>query len=95
MEASAETFGGVAVVGLPVVVNDQLFNCAAVVHRGELLGLVPKTYLPNYKEFYEARWFAPAAAATPREVFWGDDVVRFGTDLLFGAEDVEGLVLGV
>jgi NAD+ synthase (glutamine-hydrolysing) len=101
IEASAQTFAGVAVVGLPIQVDDQLFNCAAVVHRGELLGLVPKSCLPNYKEFYEGRWFAPAAAANSHEVYWeGDsegegDYVRFGSDLLFAAEDVEGLVVGV
>ena len=49
----------VAVVGLPLQVDQLLYNCAAVVHRGRLLGLVPKTYLPNYREFYEARQFTP------------------------------------
>ncbi len=48
------------VVGVPINVQDQLYNCAAVIARGELLGLVPKSYLPNYKEFYERRWFHPA-----------------------------------
>src|SRR5947209_12032151 len=61
--ASETAFAGLAVVGVPFLVNDQLFNCAAVIHHGELLGLLPKSHLPNYKEFYEARWFAPAAAA--------------------------------
>jgi NAD+ synthase (glutamine-hydrolysing) len=97
VKASAESFAGMAIVGLPMLVDDQLFNCAAVVHRGDLLGLVPKSYLPNYKEFYEARWFTPAATAVSHEVYWeGDqDFVRFGTDLLFAAEDVDGLVVGV
>jgi NAD+ synthase (glutamine-hydrolysing) len=95
IESSATSFAGVAVVGLPWLVDDQLFNCAAVVHQGELLGLVPKSYLPNYKEFYEARWFAPAATAVSQQVFWDDDYVRFGTDLLFEAENVAGLVVGV
>ena len=54
----------VAVVGLPLRVNEQLFNCAAVVHRGRILGVVPKSYLPNYGEFYEGRQFNPAAAAS-------------------------------
>jgi NAD+ synthase (glutamine-hydrolysing) len=53
---STAAFSGVAVVGLPLLVDDQVFNCAAVLHRGRLLGVVPKSYLPNYKEFYEARW---------------------------------------
>src|SRR5262249_51828361 len=57
-----------AVVGLPVAVDDQLFNCAALIQRGRLLGLVPKSFIPNYKEFYEGRWFAAAATARSRHV---------------------------
>ncbi len=91
----ATAFSGVAVVGLPLLVDDQVFNCAAVVHKGRVLGVVPKSYLPNYKEFYEARWFAPAATARSREVVLGGETVPFGTDRLFAARDVEGLVLGV
>src|SRR3954447_20638998 len=49
---SANRFSGLAIVGLPVVVEDRLYNCAAVVHRGRVLGVVPKSYLPSYKEFY-------------------------------------------
>jgi NAD+ synthase (glutamine-hydrolysing) len=95
VEACATLFAGVAIVGLPMRIDDRLFNCAAVLHGGELLGLVPKSYLPNYKEFYEARWFAPAAAAVGHEVFWDGELVPFGTDLLFADEDMEGLVIGV
>src|SRR5437764_9456428 len=51
-EASRSAFSGLAVVGLPLAVDDQLFNCAAVLHRGRVLGVVPKSFLPNYKEFY-------------------------------------------
>ena len=58
--ASRRRCAAVAVVGLPLRVDHSLFNCAAVVHRGRLLGVVPKTYLPNYGEFYEARQFNPA-----------------------------------
>src|SRR5437899_2674666 len=52
-EASASRYSGVAVVGLPLAVDDQLFNCAALLHRGRILGIVPKSFIPNYKEFYE------------------------------------------
>ena len=51
----------VAAVGLPVRANNKLYNCAAVIHKGQILGLVPKTHIPNYGEFYERRWFASAA----------------------------------
>ncbi|HXN87498.1 MAG TPA: nitrilase-related carbon-nitrogen hydrolase, partial [Candidatus Binataceae bacterium] len=53
----------VSVVGLPLEVGNLLFNCAAVVSRGRILGIVPKTYLPGYREFYEVRQFTPATAA--------------------------------
>src|SRR5574344_1573656 len=51
----------IVIVGLPVSWQGVLLNCAAVLAKGKLLGLVPKSYLPNYKEFYEMRWFTPAA----------------------------------
>jgi NAD+ synthase (glutamine-hydrolysing) len=89
-------FSGVAIVGLPLVVDDQLFNVAAVIHRGTLLGLVPKSYLPTYKEFYESRWFVPAALARSREVTLpGRGAVPFGVDLVFRDSVVPELVLGV
>ncbi len=92
---SAAVFSGLAVVGVPLAVEDSVFNCAAVLHRGRLLGVVPKSFLPNYKEFYEARWFAPAIKANRREAVIAGQTVPFGTDRLFAAEDVEGLIVGV
>ncbi|CAH0351971.1 NAD(+) synthase [Aquabacterium sp. CECT 9606] len=85
----------VAVVGLPWRVDQRLFNCAAVVQRGRLLGLVPKTYLPNYAEFYEARQFNPASTALPTEVKVGGQTVPFGSHLLFQCEDLPRLVFHV
>src|SRR5262249_51332674 len=93
--ASASIFPGLGVAGLPLPWDDQLFNCAAVLHRGRVLGVVPKSFLPNYKEFYEPRWFTPAATARSREIVLHGATVPFGTDLLFAATDVEGLVVGV
>lgn len=93
--ASADIFSGLAVVGLPLAVDDLVFNCAAVLQRGRVLGIVPKSYLPTYKEFYEARWFAPAIKANRREIDLGGQTVPFGTDRLFAATDVEGLLVGV
>src|SRR5581483_1699606 len=92
----AKIFHGLAVVGLPVAVEDQLFNCAAVFHRGRVLGLVPKAYLPNYKEFYEARWFAPGVRDGTSAVRVCGEEVPFGLDLLFdGSEALPHLVVGV
>src|SRR5439155_26656061 len=80
---------------LPLAVDDRLFNCAAVLHRGKILGVVPKSFIPNYKEFYEGRWFAPAANVNSHPVQIAGEPVAFGTQQLFHASDVEGLVLGV
>jgi NAD+ synthase (glutamine-hydrolysing) len=76
-----------AVVGMPLQVDHLLFNCAVVLHRGKILGIVPKTFLPNYREFYEYRQFAPAAAAqhTIVEVL-GQDGIPFGERLLFQSQ---------
>ncbi len=90
-------FPGIAVVGLPVRLDGMLFNGAAVFQAGQLLGVVPKTYLPNYKEFYDARYFAPAPNAVSKCVTLAGQTVPFGTDLLFAC-NTSGLsefVLGV
>src|SRR5262249_59332680 len=87
---SKAVFSGLAVVGLPLAVDDQLFNCAALLHRGAILGIVPKSFIPNYKEFYEGRWFAAAATARSRQVLIEGEAVPFGTDRLFDRGNVEG-----
>jgi NAD+ synthase (glutamine-hydrolysing) len=92
---SPSVFRGLAIVGVPVALDDQLFNCAALILRGRVLGLVPKSFIPNYKEFYEGRWFAAAATARSGEITLGGTRVPFGTGFLFEATDVEGLVVGV
>jgi NAD+ synthase (glutamine-hydrolysing) len=84
-----------ALVGLPVAVDGLLYNCAALVSRGRLLGVVPKTYLPNYREFYEARQFTPGDAARATEITLAGQRAPFGTDLLFKASDIDGFVLHV
>jgi NAD+ synthase (glutamine-hydrolysing) len=76
-----------ALVGLPLRVDHGLFNCAAVVQNGRVLAVVPKTYLPNYGEFYEARQFQPAHHASSTHVLLGGQQVPFGNDLLLQAID--------
>ena len=66
----------VSIVGLPVQVGSQLYNCAAVIQSGTLLGIVPKTYLPNYGEFYEKRWFASAKDLTAQDIYLAGTPVR-------------------
>jgi NAD+ synthase (glutamine-hydrolysing) len=95
VRAATEGAGPVVVVGLPLRVGSQLFNVAAVVHQGRILGVVPKSYLPNYREFYEKRHFSAARQAAVDSVTLVGQTVPFGTDLLFGASNVADLVLGV
>lgn len=78
----------ISIVGMPVVVNTALVNCAVAFQKGKILGIVPKTYLPNYKEFYEQRWFAPSTAF-PEEmtVRLCGQLVPFGRNLLFDTPD--------
>ncbi|MDZ4403921.1 NAD(+) synthase [Prosthecobacter sp.] len=85
----------VLVVGLPLLVQDRLYNVAAVLAKGRVLGLVPKSFLPNSAEFYERRWFSPAhTLVTTMTTLNGEDV-PIGAELLFEARDVTGFVLGV
>ncbi|HWW11105.1 MAG TPA: NAD(+) synthase, partial [Brevundimonas sp.] len=84
--------GVAAVVGAPIRCGDRLYNCAVALADGEVLGVVPKTYLPNYREYYEKRWFSPADDALPElGGRWG----AFGTRLLFEAENRPGFVFGI
>ena len=84
----------IAVVGVPVRIGTLLYNCAAVIQHGTLLGVVPKTYLPNYNEFYEKRWFASAADLQPQEIYLAGSPVHVSAEpLLFRTCD--GVAFGV
>ena len=95
-EATAEA-GVVAVVGVPLRLGEALYNTAVVMQGGIVLGVVPKTYLPNYREYYEKRWFQPGGdlLADLESFELGGEAVPFGADLLFEAEDRPGFVFGV
>src|SRR5260370_8788815 len=95
MAEGRSVFSGLAGVGLPLAVDDRLFNCAAVFHAGRVLGIIPKSFLPNYKEFYEERWFAPGANLPTRPIEILGQKVPFGPNQLFEATDVSGLVVVV
>jgi NAD+ synthase (glutamine-hydrolysing) len=81
------------IVGAPLRHRNRLYNCAVVIHRGELLGVAPKSYLPTYREFYERRWFAPGDDQIGEDIGVGELEAPFGPDLLFEALDVPGLVV--
>jgi len=89
------SFEGVVFVGMPLLVDNKLFNVAVALSHGRILGIVPKTFLPNYKEFYEKRWFAPSTALQSTHVEILGEVVPIGVDLLFSCEDFPELVIGV
>lgn len=77
----------ISIVGLPVPLNGSLLNAAAVIQKGKILGVVPKTYLPNYKEFYEKRWFTSAGDIGEKSVRLCGQVVPLGGNLLFETSD--------
>ncbi|BBO85610.1 NAD(+) synthase [Desulfosarcina ovata subsp. sediminis] len=83
----------VLVVGAPLRFEGKLFNCGLVVYRGRLLGIVPKTYIPNYREFYEKRQFASSRDAVGREVSFLGQTVPFGNDLIFDAAGIRDFCL--
>ena len=92
--AETQELDVVALVGLPLLVHGKLYNCAAVLCHGRILGLVPKTYLPNYGEFYEKRQFTPGSTEVELTEVCGQQV-PFGTSLLFRCRQMPSFVLGV
>jgi NAD+ synthase (glutamine-hydrolysing) len=93
--AASADLGPVLVVGAPLRHRNRVYNTAVVVHRGRVLGVVPKSYLPTYREFYESRQLASGVDETGGSLVLGGVPVPFGPDLLFAATDVPGLVLHV
>ena len=83
LEASAKS-NMVVIVGMPLEVEQKLFNCAVVLNSGHILGVIPKTLLPSYKEFYEDRWFTSSLDARCESIALLGEQVPFGTDVLFG-----------
>jgi NAD+ synthase (glutamine-hydrolysing) len=83
------------VVGFPLAAEGNLFNTAAVVSGGQIHGLVPKTYIPGYKEYYEERWFASSRDLVASEVTVGGRRVPIGSDLLFRAQPGSEVIIGV
>lgn len=83
----------VLLVGAPLRHGNRLFNCAVAIHRGRVLGVAPKSYLPTYREFYEHRWYARGDDQAGGEIRVAGETVPFGPDLLFAATDVPGLTV--
>ena len=83
--AASRELSPVLLIGAPLRFEQRLFNCGVIVYRGRVLGVAPKTYLPNYREFYERRQFSAAGHAVGKEVPFLGETVPFGNDLLFRA----------
>lgn len=77
----------VIILGLPLSFENKILNAAAVLHKGEIKGIIPKTFLPNYKEFYEKRYFAPASSVKSETINIGGKDIPLGSDLLFKTKD--------
>lgn len=85
----------ILVIGAPLVFKGALYNCAIVLHKGQILGIVPKSFLPNYREFYEARQFISGQHTLQEEITLLGQKVPFGVDLLFAAIDYPDFVMGI
>jgi len=83
------------IVGLPVLVNGRLYNCAAAFSKGKILGLVPKSNIPNYSEFYEQRWFSSGEDIVNETTVLSGQETAFGTDLIFQCENYPDLKIGI
>ena len=92
VDASAD-LNPLLLVGAPLRFEGRLFNCAVAIYHGQILGVTPKSYLPNYREFYEKRQFAAARDALAREVRLFGQIVPFGNDLIYVAENLPGLLV--
>lgn len=84
-----------AIVGMPIYANDKLYNTAVVFQSGQLLGVIPKAYIPNYSEYYEQRWFTSGLDVSNQTIQLAGQSVPFGTDILFECRQIPELVLGV
>lgn len=85
----------VSIVGMPLSADNQLYNCAVVLQSGSILGVIPKTYVPNYSEFYEQRWFSSGSKAASDSVYICGQHVPFGTDIIFEDKEHKELCFGV
>lgn len=93
----AKTSSGspLVILGMPLSVEQKIFNAAAVIKNGRLLGIIPKTFLPNYKEFYDPRWFASGGDTQAKFIEFNQDTIPFGTDLLFRIKNFPLALVGV
>ena len=92
LAAETASLSTIMIVGAPVRRGGRLYNTAIVLARGVILGIVPKTFLPNYREYYEKRWFASGMGLTGLEADFAGQRAPFGTDLIFAADDLPDFI---
>ena len=92
---ASKTIKTVMLVGLPLAHEGSVYNCAAVINNGSVLGLVPKTYIPGYKEFYEERWFSSARDIATKEIDLFGKKIPIGTNILFKDKKRPEIILGI
>ena len=85
----------IVILGLPLILKSKLYNCAAVLSDGKILGIVPKTHMPNYSEFYEQRQFTSASLADDNQIYIGGKPIPFGTDIVFSHSELSGYTFGI
>ena len=95
LAAESAKLAPMIVVGAPLRDGGRLYNTAVAIHAGKVLGVVPKSFLPNYREFYERRWFTPGAGVTGKTLTLAGQTVPFGTDVLFRASGPTPFTVGV
>ena len=78
----------ISILGMPIKIDNQMFNCGVVINKGKILGIVPKTYIPNYSEFYEKRWFQSSNNLISSEISILNQIVPIGTNILFKDKDI-------
>jgi NAD+ synthase (glutamine-hydrolysing) len=84
-----------SIVGVPIVNNNKLYNCAALINNGEIIGIIPKSFIPGYREFYEPRWFSGIETDFYKNIILDQKVIPFGNDLLFIDKNNEKLIIGI
>lgn len=92
---STKSLDIISIIGAPIVCDNQLFNCAVVINKGEILGIVPKTYIPNYGEFYEKRWFSTSNTLTSRTIKMFGKEIPIGIDLIFRDREDDKFAFGI
>ena len=85
----------ISILGMPLRHDNQLFNCAVVITKGKILGVIPKTYIPNYQEFYEARWFSSSKELITEEIEILGQLVPITTNILFQDKTLKEATFGI